>query len=191
MRWNREERAFAVEAYFSNHQSVIATQRSFRTHFNVAPRGPVPDRKSIIARVKTFRETGSTTQQIIRIARRVRTPENIEAVRTSILQSPQRSVRKHASALALSARSVRRNFHEDLNFHPYKITIVQELSVADFTARRNACEALLENIAEDAIVYFSDEAHFHLSGSVNRQNMRYWSDTNPQKLHQKPISERK
>ncbi|QQP37631.1 Transposable element Tc3 transposase [Caligus rogercresseyi] len=39
MRWSREERAFAVEAYFSNHQSVIATQRSFRTHFNVAPRG--------------------------------------------------------------------------------------------------------------------------------------------------------
>ncbi|QQP52427.1 Transposable element Tc3 transposase [Caligus rogercresseyi] len=29
MRWSREERAFAVEAYFSNHQSVIATQRSF------------------------------------------------------------------------------------------------------------------------------------------------------------------
>ncbi|QQP32967.1 Uncharacterized protein FKW44_024168, partial [Caligus rogercresseyi] len=25
------------------------------------------------------------------------------------------------------------------------------------------------------------------SGSVNRQNMRYWSDTNPQKLHQKPL----
>ncbi|QQP41668.1 Transposable element Tc3 transposase, partial [Caligus rogercresseyi] len=53
MRWSREERAFAVEAYFFNHQSVIATQRSFRTHFNVAPRGPVPDRKSIIALYNT------------------------------------------------------------------------------------------------------------------------------------------
>ncbi|QQP38517.1 Transposable element Tc3 transposase [Caligus rogercresseyi] len=46
MRWSNEERAFAVEAYFSNRQSVVATQRAFRNRFNVAPRGPVPDRKS-------------------------------------------------------------------------------------------------------------------------------------------------
>ena len=45
MRWSGEERAFAVEAYFSNHKSIIATQRAFRNHFNIAPRGPVPDRK--------------------------------------------------------------------------------------------------------------------------------------------------
>lgn len=30
MRWNDEQRAFALEAYFSNGQSVIATQRAFR-----------------------------------------------------------------------------------------------------------------------------------------------------------------
>ena len=30
MRWNNEERAFAVEAYFSSRCSVIATQRVFR-----------------------------------------------------------------------------------------------------------------------------------------------------------------
>jgi len=37
MRWSSEERTFAVEAYFSNRLSVIATQRAFRNHFNVAP----------------------------------------------------------------------------------------------------------------------------------------------------------
>jgi len=30
MRWNSEERAFSIEAYFSNGRSVIATQRAFR-----------------------------------------------------------------------------------------------------------------------------------------------------------------
>ncbi|QQP52108.1 Transposable element Tc3 transposase [Caligus rogercresseyi] len=48
MRWSSEERTFAVEAYFSNRQSIVATQRTFRNGFNVAPRGPVPDRKSIV-----------------------------------------------------------------------------------------------------------------------------------------------
>ena len=33
MRWSSEERAFAVEAYFSNRLSVIATQRAFREIF--------------------------------------------------------------------------------------------------------------------------------------------------------------
>ncbi|QQP51417.1 Transposable element Tc3 transposase [Caligus rogercresseyi] len=48
MRWSSEERAFAVEAYFSNRQSVVATQHAFRNRCNVAPRGPVPDWKSIV-----------------------------------------------------------------------------------------------------------------------------------------------
>ncbi|QQP49158.1 Transposable element Tc3 transposase [Caligus rogercresseyi] len=58
MRLSNEERAFAVEAYFSNRQSVVATQCTFRNRFNVAPRGPVPDRKSIVTWVTTFRQMG-------------------------------------------------------------------------------------------------------------------------------------
>jgi hypothetical protein len=33
----------------------------------------------------------------------------------------------------------------------------------------------------------SDEAHFYLSGFVNRQHFRYWSTTNPTKLHERPL----
>jgi hypothetical protein len=33
----------------------------------------------------------------------------------------------------------------------------------------------------------SDEAQFELSGSVRRQNMRYWSDNNPCRLQGKPL----
>ena len=32
----------------------------------------------------------------------------------------------------------------------------------------------------------SDEAHFHLHGTVNKQNFRYWSAVNPHELHQRP-----
>nr|ADD24484.1 Transposable element Tc3 transposase [Lepeophtheirus salmonis] len=175
MRWSSEERAFAVEAYFSNQLSVIATQRAFRNRFNVAPRGPVPDRKSIITWVTTFRETGSTTRRGTGAPRPVRSSANIEAVRASILEFPGRSARQHASALGLSDRSVRQILKDDLHCHPYTMAIAQELSEHDFSSRRNACEALLENVPEDALVYFSDEAHFHLTGCVNKENMRYYA----------------
>jgi len=33
----------------------------------------------------------------------------------------------------------------------------------------------------------SDEAHFHLSGFVNKQNFCYWSATNLTELHERPL----
>lgn len=36
-------------------------------------------------------------------------------------------------------------------------------------------------------LWMSDEAHFHLTGYVNKQNMRYWAQTNPTELHQRPL----
>lgn len=187
MRWNSEERAFTVEVYFSNGKSVIATQRAFRRHFNVAPLGRVPDGKSILYWVKSFRNTGNVTRRRNEVPRPVRSRENVEAVRASMLRSPRRSARKHASALGISDRSLRRILHNDLHFHPYKLATAQELSERDFDSRRNACVALLENVPEDAIVFYSDEAHFHLSGYVNKQNMRYWAANNPRELHQRPL----
>ena len=33
----------------------------------------------------------------------------------------------------------------------------------------------------------TDEAYFHLSGFVNKQNYRYWPPENPQEIHQHPL----
>jgi hypothetical protein len=33
----------------------------------------------------------------------------------------------------------------------------------------------------------TDEAHFHLSGCVNKQNFRCWAEQNPQQLHQRAL----
>jgi len=40
---------------------------------------------------------------------------------------------------------------------------------------------------EDAIIMISDEAHFHLNGSVNKHNFRYWAPQNPHKVHERPL----
>jgi hypothetical protein len=97
------------------------------------------------------------------------------------------SARKHAAALAMSDHSVRRILHDVIHFHPYKLAVVQELTERDFAARQHACEAFLETLPVDAFVFFSDEAHFYLSRSVNMQNMRYWSDNYPRELHERPL----
>ena len=40
-------------------------------------------------------------------------------------------------------------------------------------------------------ILFSDEAHFHVSGYVNRQNMRIWGDENPHETVEAPKSREK
>ena len=88
----------------------------------------------------------------------------------------------------MSDRTVRRILHQDLNFHPYKMAVAQELGERDFHARRNACEALRENLPQDALVFFSDEAHFHICGCVNKQSKRCCSANNPRELHHRPLN---
>lgn len=187
MLWSREQRAFAVESFFCNGHSVVATQRAFRARFEIPPHRLVPGRNSILSWVNSFRECGSVAKPRNGHQRTSRTPEAVERVRQSILRSPRRSARKHAVALGIPDTTVRRILHEELQFHPYKLAVVQQLSERDFVARQNACELLLDNLPQAAVVFFSDEAHFHISGSVNKQNMRYWSGENPRELHQKPL----
>ena len=70
-------------------------------------------------------------------------PENVTVVRASILKSPRRSARKHATAIRLSDRSVRRILHRDLQMHPYKIAIAQKLKGSDFENRTKLCRDFL------------------------------------------------
>ena len=84
--------------------------------------------------------------------------------------------------VGISDRAVRRILHEELRFHAYKMTVVQQLTERDFNARQTACESLLEEVPPDAFVFFSDEVHSHISGCVNKQNMRYWSGDNSREL---------
>ena len=57
--------------------------------------------------------------------------------------------------------------------HPYKIMLAQELNENDFETRRALCLEIQQNVRMDALVLYSDEAYFHLCGTVNKQNFRY------------------
>ncbi|XP_066969142.1 uncharacterized protein [Macrobrachium rosenbergii] len=188
MVWTGVHRGFAVHAYFENNQSVIATQRAFRRRFNIPRNNAVPQANTIRSWVGQLEATGSTLRTYTHGRRRsIRTPENVKRVRAAIIQSPRRSARRHAVALQISSRSLRRILHMDLNFHPYKMMMAQELNQADFANCQNLCENMLENIVPEAAFFSSDEAHFHLCGAVNKQNFRYWAEHNPQIIQERPL----
>ena len=67
--------------------------------------------------------------------RNVRTPETIDRVCEAVIRSPKRSAWCHSMALQLANTTVCPILHKDLSFHPYKIQIVQEITVHDIENR--------------------------------------------------------
>lgn len=185
-----QHRVFAYDSFVRNNESIVAVQREFRRHFDLARHDSVPTRNTILRWVESFRLRGTVMNRKPPGApRSVRTAENVERVRQAILRSPGRSARRHSAELRLSNRSVRRILHIDLGFHPYKMAMVQQLNPRDYVQRLNFAremEAILEQ-NDNIILFMSDEAHFHLNGMVNQQNCRYWASENPKLMHETPL----
>ncbi|PSN54430.1 hypothetical protein C0J52_06664 [Blattella germanica] len=75
--------------------------------------------------------------------------------------------------MQISRRSLHRILKSELKFHPYKLQVVHKLRPNDRQMRMTFCAHLQEMIAENNILpnlLMSDEAHFHLTGFVNKQN---------------------
>jgi hypothetical protein len=68
---------------------------------------------------------------------------------------------------------------------------MHELKQPDFAARIGFCNWLLQNvhdgIVDPQLLFMTDEAWFYVSGLVNVQNVRIWSDDNPHAIHQVPL----
>lgn len=187
-----KERICAVE-WFIRSNSITETQRAFRRELN---RRDSPSHVAIHRWVEQWREEGTVKNKSPSgRPRLVRTEENVARVRASVQQSPRRSARKHAIALQMSNRSVRRILHEELKLHPYKIQVVQRILDQDKIVRLEFCHRITELITQHPTfinnLLMSDEAHFHISGTVNKQNMRYWAPNNPCELHQRPLHDPK
>jgi hypothetical protein len=69
--------------------------------------------------------------------------------------------------------------------------VVHALKPGDYAMRVGFCEHMLQLLVDDPQLidnlWMSDEAHFHLSGYVNKHNFRYWAAANPRQLHKRPL----
>ena len=147
-RWSVQQRIFCVEQFVLS-KSIVSVQREFRRKFgDDRQRGAAPSRKIIGQWVRQWRETGSIQVKARTRRNTVRSPENIQRVRIALERSPHRSARRHSQLLNLSDRSVRRILHHDLHFHPYKLQIVQELTVAHKALRVRCCQQMVHTHAD-------------------------------------------
>ncbi|PNF31329.1 hypothetical protein B7P43_G10895 [Cryptotermes secundus] len=93
-----------------------------------------------------------------------------------------KSTRSASRELGLSQTTVWRVLRRRLVYKPYHLQLVQALRANDNVKRVEFCDRMLKNKEDELFlprVIFSDEATFHLSGKVNRHNVRMWGSQNP------------
>ncbi|KZC08620.1 hypothetical protein WN55_11275 [Dufourea novaeangliae] len=146
--------------------------------------------------VNKFESTYSLLNIPVPVRQRTgRSIENIAAVRASVQNEPNQSIPRRSQELGICQTTLWRILLKDLHLHPYKIKLTQELKPLDHLQRRNFSDFVLQKFEENPEfhkkIIFSDEAHFWLNGFVNKQNMRYWTATNPHVLHETPLHPQK
>ncbi|XP_076047220.1 uncharacterized protein LOC143028735 [Oratosquilla oratoria] len=182
-----EERTKIVELYFAT-KSPTLVQRQYRREY---PGKKIPPRHTITRLVEKFRNSGSVVNNEKgncgpKLTAR-RPPAHIQDVRDHLEQSPRMSTRRLSQQVGISRRSVRRIIHSDLKLFPYKVQILQAQTQENKTERYEFGQTISERIENDPLL-FSDEAHFHLSGHVNKQNSRFWASEQPHEHVEKPLS---
>jgi hypothetical protein len=77
------------------------------------------------------------------------------------------------------------NTEKWLELYPYKMTVLPELTVPNKYQRMAFAEWSQNNVVSFNNVWFSNTAHFHLDGVVNKQNAWFWALENPCVIHEK------
>lgn len=188
-RFSTEQRVLIVKTFYQNGESFAATVRRLRA---ILGRNHAPNESTVRRLMKKINERGSTANiKNSGRPRSGRSVENIALVRESVNGSPQKSVRRRSQQLGIRYSSLQRILVRDLHYHPYKIQFTQELKMLDHQKRLDFVDWVLRRQQEDdgfaRKVIFSDEAHFHLNGYVNKQNCRIWGSENPHSFHEREM----
>ena len=198
MLWTTEQKIFTVEAYFWQ-KSIHAAQLQFKERFRCCE-FPVHSTIYRWVKVNKFRIHGTvhnlsckdTNRQLHSgLPKSSRTPHKVAAVRDSVVHSPSKSVRQRSQELGINRESVWRILIADLHMYPCRIQIKQKLTPDDMRKRVIMFQWFCNKI--DAVpdfldnLWFSDKAHFLLSGHVNSKNNIFWGSTPPDHCLQRPL----
>ena len=194
MGYAKEEKLEIVKTYWTCGGSVTSARRLLKKK-NKSKFSKLDDRT--IRRLVKKLETDCTLVKNTSTGRpkSALSEKNISRVQRKLENSPRRSTRTLSRELKLSATSVWRILRKELKKFAYKIQMKQAQTPKNREQRLEFSNNIADRIeAEPEFlkkIIFSDEAHFHLSGHVNRQNFRFWADENPHATVESPMSKEK
>ena len=199
MPWSRNQKAFCVKVYLSS-KSYKCVRKEFQRTFK---QFKSPSKSLIYCWVQKFENDGTVHNLNSKASGgsysgrpvTARTPQKIGAVQDSAKDNPKKSIRKRGQELSISRSSLQRILTLDLKLRAYHIQLKQLLTQDDRTKRLQMCQWFLEKIDNDPNflkhVWFSDEAHFHLNGSVNSKNCVHWGEHAPDEVLEKSLHSKK
>jgi hypothetical protein len=121
----------------------------------------------------------------------VRTDFQVEEVIAVFINDPYSSIRSVARVEGMPSFSSIQRILKEVKFHPYRLQLCQKLRPQDCLRRVDHALTQLALMEVDlsflSNLQFSDEAHFHVNGTVNRQNFRYWDSSNPSFYSEEPL----
>ncbi|KAF2345053.1 Protein of unknown function DUF4817 [Trinorchestia longiramus] len=168
--------------------STTEVQRDYRNYFRTTTSPSKNTTKSVY---RKFTDTGNVNdKQRSGRLKSTRTEAVIERVSASVTDNPKASIRKRSTQLSISRSTLNRILKKDLKLYPYKIKLTQQLLPNDYHSRVNYSESFIRMCEDTSFIetiIFSDEAHFHLSGHVNRHNSRIWCNENPREIQERPL----
>ena len=110
----------------------------------------------------------------------------MERFRETFTRSPRKSTTRASLELQMPQQTVWKSLRKRLRMIPYKLQLVQALSCDDKWVRFSFCMSMqLWNEEDDDFfnrLIFGDESSSHLSGKVNKHNVRIWGTENPKEL---------
>ena len=168
--------------------SPAAVQKKYRTYFN--SRKSALSRKSIKKWYNELLVKGNMKGE--KKGRKSLNETAVENVRRHFEENPRCSIRQASRELEMPFSSIQKTLRKTLKFYPYKIKLVHAMKPEDGPARVAFAETILDNTTDDPQylekICFSDEANFHLSGAVNRHNVRIWGTQNPREYTEKELN---
>ncbi|XP_076039310.1 uncharacterized protein LOC143024396 [Oratosquilla oratoria] len=124
-------------------------------------------------------------------AKPILTPEKCRQIKDSVVRSPKKSYRRRAQELSLSPATLLRSMRNDLKLFLYRVSTHHVLKDEDNTRRIEMCEWLDEKLERSPgclnNIWFSDEAHYHLNGTVNNHNNVFWGEEPPDEMSEKHL----
>jgi hypothetical protein len=175
---------------FLQTNSTVTVQRRFKNQYKCKE---APARNTVKTLVEQFRATGNVTRKKRGGSKpHVRTPNTVGTIRANVASSPTRkSVKQLAAENEVSPSTAWRLFRTDLRMHPYKIHVFQSLTTVCREKRTRFAEEFGDHLQHNPHtlkhIWFTDEAYFHLTGGINRQNVRFWGTKHPHQVHESTL----